>query len=190
MNPASVAEAVTPRTRAVVLVSPNNPTGSYVKRGEADALLSLCAARELAVVSDEVFADYAFGPDPRRVASFAQDSPALTFSLGGLSKPCGLPQVKLAWLAAAGPESGGGPARRGWRSWPTPTFRRPRLSSVPRLCSAGGPSCSAPSPSATSGNLEALQRILARRLRGVGVRHGGGWSAVLRVPATESETSA
>jgi alanine-synthesizing transaminase len=188
LNPASVAEAVTPRTRAVVLVSPNNPTGSYIKRGEADGILSLCAARELAVVSDEVFADYPFGPDPRRVASFAQDSPALTFSLGGLSKSCGLPQVKLAWLAVAGPEKWRGPARARlevvadtYLSVSTPVQR-----AAPALLGRRA-ELQRPLAERTSGNLEALQRILARGCAASVFDTEGGWSAVLRVPATESE---
>ncbi len=61
-----VAEAVTDRTRAIVVVHPNNPTGSYVKRAELDALVRLCTERELALISDEVFSDYDFAPDPHR----------------------------------------------------------------------------------------------------------------------------
>ena len=104
LGPDAVREAITPRTRAVVVVSPNNPTGSFLKRAEAEVLLELCAERELAVISDEVFADYAFGSDPRRMASLAGDGAALAFTLGGLSKSCGLPQLKLAWIAVSGPE--------------------------------------------------------------------------------------
>lgn len=102
--PASaVADALSPRTRAVVVVHPNNPTGSFLKRAEAEALHALCAARGLALIADEVFADYAFGPDPHRFAGAAADGEALAFALGGLSKSCGLPQVKVGWLVASGP---------------------------------------------------------------------------------------
>src|SRR5262249_10077933 len=101
----ALAAAVTPRTRAVVLVNPGNPTGSFVKRREAESLHALCAQRGLALVSDEVFAHYAWTDDPRRLPTLAPDGPALAFPLGGLSKSCGLPQLKLGWIAVSGPEA-------------------------------------------------------------------------------------
>ena len=100
--PALVA-ALTPQTRAIILVNPNNPTGSYVKRGELRALTALCAARGIALISDEVFADYAFAEDAERVATLAAVEECLTFSLSGLSKVAGLPQMKLGWIVASGP---------------------------------------------------------------------------------------
>ena len=96
----SLEQAITPRTRAVIVVHPNNPTGSYVSASERTRLLELCAEKRLALISDEVFFDYAFAGCPR---SFADSEVALTFTLSGLSKVCGLPQMKVAWLAAAGP---------------------------------------------------------------------------------------
>lgn len=101
---AALRAAVTERTRAVVVVNPGNPTGSYLKRTELEAVGALCAERNLALVSDEVFADFAVADDPRRVTSVAEDGSALAFSLGGLSKSCGLPQLKLAWIAVSGPK--------------------------------------------------------------------------------------
>lgn len=91
----ALAAGMSQRTRAVILVNPNNPTGSYVKRGERDALERLCAARGVALISDEVFSDYAFGPDGDRVALLAG-----TYSMSGLSKVAGLPQMKLGWIVA------------------------------------------------------------------------------------------
>jgi aspartate/methionine/tyrosine aminotransferase len=91
----ALAAELSHRTRAVVLVNPNNPTGSYVKRGELEALRKLCADRDIALVSDEVFSDYAFAPDPERVALLAG-----TYSMSGLSKVAGLPQMKLGWIVA------------------------------------------------------------------------------------------
>jgi hypothetical protein len=96
--------AVTDRTRAVVLVNPNNPTGSYVKRAELAALTRLAARRGLALISDEVFSDYAFGEDADRAATLAGVENCLAFSLSGLSKVAGLPQMKLGWIVCAGPE--------------------------------------------------------------------------------------
>jgi aspartate/methionine/tyrosine aminotransferase len=88
----------------VVLVNPNNPTGSYVKRHELEALARLCASRGMALISDEVFSDYAFGPDESRAATLAGVQECLAFSMSGLSKIAGLPQMKLGWIVASGPE--------------------------------------------------------------------------------------
>jgi alanine-synthesizing transaminase len=100
----SVERALTPRTRAVLMVSPNNPTGSFVSAAELDRLAGLCAPRDIAIIADEVFADYELEPGASRTAGRAaarQD--VLSFALGGLSKSVGLPQVKLGWIAAGGP---------------------------------------------------------------------------------------
>ena len=97
--------AVTARTRAVVLVNPNNPTGSFVKRAELAALTQLAARRGLALISDEVFSDYAFAPDADRAATLAGVEDCLAFSLSGLSKVAGLPQMKLGWMVCAGPRA-------------------------------------------------------------------------------------
>ncbi len=101
----ALAAAVTDRTRAVVLVNPNNPTGSFVKAPELAALVELCRKRGLAIVSDEVFSDYAFAPDPQRVESLIDEDEALTFCLSGLSKVAGLPQMKLGWIVSGGPSA-------------------------------------------------------------------------------------
>ncbi|HYP78427.1 MAG TPA: pyridoxal phosphate-dependent aminotransferase [Polyangiaceae bacterium] len=89
------------RTRAVVVVNPNNPTGSFLKRDELRRLTEL----GLPIISDEVFANFALAPDPRRVDSVLETDQALVFALGGLSKLAALPQMKLAWLCAAGPQA-------------------------------------------------------------------------------------
>jgi len=99
----AVAGAVTARTRAVVLVNPNNPTGSYLKRGERGGLVKLCGERGIALISDEVFADFALGSDAERVGTLAGVDECLAFSMSGLSKIAGLPQMKLGWIVASGP---------------------------------------------------------------------------------------
>jgi alanine-synthesizing transaminase len=86
---------MSPRTRGVILVNPNNPTGSYVKQAELVALREICAERGIAVISDEVFSDYALTADDGRVALLAGD-----YSMSGLSKVSGLPQMKLGWIVA------------------------------------------------------------------------------------------
>jgi len=98
-----LAAAISDRTRAIVLVHPNNPTGSYVKRAELDALTALCRERELALISDEVFSDYDFAPDPHRAGTLAAVTDCLAFAMSGLSKIAGLPQMKLGWIAVGGP---------------------------------------------------------------------------------------
>jgi len=101
----SLERACSDRTRIVLIVSPNNPTGSFVKVNELEHLAAVCARRQLAIVADEVFADYELRPGAATAAgrTTTRDD-ALVFSLGGLSKSIGLPQVKLAWIAVAGPE--------------------------------------------------------------------------------------
>ncbi len=110
----SLGAALTPRSRAVMVVHPNNPTGSFVKSREAAELAAICAAREMAIVADEVFLDYGRNGvgallgarqegDPAR--TFALHDAALTFTLSGLSKISLLPQMKLAWTVVSGPEA-------------------------------------------------------------------------------------
>jgi alanine-synthesizing transaminase len=101
----SLRDAVTARTRAVVVVNPNNPTGSYLKRDELGALLDLCARRRLALIVDEVFSDYLLAGDDGLVRVTTQIDGVLTFTLDGFSKTLGLPQMKLGWVVTSGPES-------------------------------------------------------------------------------------
>jgi alanine-synthesizing transaminase len=99
----AVEQAITPRTRGVIVVHPNNPTGHFVKTAEMSKLNAICSARQLPIISDEVFFDFALDA-ATRPASFAANAAALTFTLSGLSKISGLPQMKAAWLVTAGPE--------------------------------------------------------------------------------------
>jgi hypothetical protein len=94
--------SLTSRSKAIMIVHPNNPTGSFVKREEAQKLAGICARRNLAIIADEVFLDYADGADPP--CTFASDSAALTFTLSGLSKISLLPQIKLGWIVVSGPD--------------------------------------------------------------------------------------
>lgn len=93
--------AITARTRAIVVVNPNNPTGHYAKQSDAQHLREICSAQGMALLSDEVFLDFSLansGP-----VSFAGNQAALTLTTSGLSKLCGLPQMKAAWLVVSGP---------------------------------------------------------------------------------------
>jgi hypothetical protein len=98
----ALASAITPRTRAIVLVNPNNPTGSFLKQSELGPLISLCREHNLALISDEVFADYALEPGRLQVVrTLTEVTEVPTFCLSGLSKVSGLPQLKLGWVVAA-----------------------------------------------------------------------------------------
>lgn len=88
------------RVRAIIMISPNNPTGSVVADAELDAVASIACEHDLALISDEVFADYPISD--RQLGSALRQETALTFMLGGLSKSAGLPQVKLGWMAIGG----------------------------------------------------------------------------------------
>jgi aspartate/methionine/tyrosine aminotransferase len=184
----ALREAIGPRTRAIVVVHPNNPTGSFLKADEAAALEVLAAEHGLAVVSDEVFADYAFGPDRRRVATLARDGPCLTFTLGGLSKSCALPQLKLGWIVASGPHvlrtealarleviadtylSVGTPVQE---ALPSILARRAELH--------------APVDARVRSNRDDLARRLGRGSAASLLHAEGGWAAVLRLPALPGE---
>ena len=97
----ALRQAISERTRAIILVNPNNPTGSYVGARETEELNAICREHNLALIVDEVFLDYSLG-DPR--PSFAFNRSALTFTLSGISKISGLPQMKLAWMVISGPD--------------------------------------------------------------------------------------
>jgi hypothetical protein len=92
------------RARALLVVSPGNPTGSFLKLHEVRMLDEICARRGIPIICDEVFGDYALGADPRRVATLAGRNRVLTFVLNGLSKMLALPQLKLGWIAVSGPD--------------------------------------------------------------------------------------
>jgi aspartate/methionine/tyrosine aminotransferase len=184
----ALASAVGRRTRAIVAVSPGNPTGSYLKADELVGLDALCAERGLALVADEVFADYSLRDNPLRAGSVARDSHALAFALGGLSKSCGLPQLKLAWTAVTGPE----PLRREALQrlevvadsyLPVST---PVQVAAPALI-ARKHELQAPIRERVAANLIVLREALAVRSAASLLEPEGGWSAVLRVPATCSE---
>ncbi|MGC0772365.1 MAG: pyridoxal phosphate-dependent aminotransferase [Candidatus Acidiferrum sp.] len=98
----ALENAITPRTRGVIVVHPNNPTGHFCKPGEMRKLNEICARREIAIIADEVFLDFAL--KQTQPATFAANAGALTFTMSGLSKICGLPQMKAAWLSVSGPD--------------------------------------------------------------------------------------
>jgi alanine-synthesizing transaminase len=182
----SLHRVVNERTRAIVLVHPNNPTGSYVSEHERAGLNRLCHDHQLALIVDEVFLDYNHDALWRR--SFAFNQEALTFTLSGLSKISALPQMKLAWIAISGPEelrdsavhrleviadtylSVNAPIQLA-----APVFLQQRKTVQPFLLQRLGE------------NLAELDRQLAKQKTCARLQVEGGWYAVLRVPVTQSD---
>ena len=98
-----LARQISPACRAIVVVNPNNPTGSFLKQWELNELKRLAAQHDLPVIADEVFMQYGFTRDPNRIETLIGDDDVLSFSLNGLSKSAGMPQMKLAWIVLNGP---------------------------------------------------------------------------------------
>jgi len=182
----SLQQAITPRTRGVIVVNPNNPTGHFVKEKELAKLNELCAARGMALIADEVFLDFAL--DDGRLVTLAGNAGALTFAMSGLSKIAGLPQMKMAWVIASGPGE----------------LKRQALERLEVIADTYL-SPNAPVQLATPAllqqrhgfqkqvmermrkNLAELDRQLAGQKTCSRLEVEGGWYAVLRVPATGSD---
>jgi aspartate/methionine/tyrosine aminotransferase len=103
IDPASLAAAVTPRTRVIVAIHPNNPTGHYCSKADRDALFEVALEHDLPLVIDEVFLDYSVESLQQQPSFAALQADVLTFVMGGLSKLLALPQMKLAWTIVCGP---------------------------------------------------------------------------------------
>lgn len=183
---------ITARTRAVILVHPNNPTGTFVRRDEAAAIAQIARRRGLALIVDEVFGDYAFGDlPPDRLPSFAGEREALTFVLSGLSKVTATPQVKLGWIATLGPEDIAAEAM-GRLEVIADTYlsvSTPVQLALPEILARRGP-IQAAIRARTAVNLAALDAAVAALGPEAPVRRlpvDGGWYATLEVPRTRSE---
>jgi aspartate/methionine/tyrosine aminotransferase len=182
----ALERAISHRTRAAIVVHPNNPTGHFSKPDEMAKFDRICAEGGMAVIADEVFLDFSLaGPRP---SSFAATREALTFTMSGLSKIAGLPQMKAAWLLTSGPErikqaalarleviadtylSMNAPVQL---AIPTFLAQRSRFQGqlMARLCK----------------NLAVLDRHLAQQPACARLEVEGGWYAVLRVPVTRSD---
>jgi aspartate/methionine/tyrosine aminotransferase len=185
----SVARALTDRTRAVLVVSPNNPTGSFVSARDLDRLAALCAQRDLAIVTDEVFADYEWRPGAAAVAGRALTvTTALTFALGGLSKSIGLPQAKLGWIATSGPDRLVAPAldRLELICDTYLSVSTPVQVAAPVLLERGA-FIRTQIARRVCANLRELHAAVARAPACDVLPGDAGWSAVLQVPTFESE---
>jgi aspartate/methionine/tyrosine aminotransferase len=176
--------AITERTRAILIVNPNNPTGSYLKRHELELLETL----GLPLISDEVFSDYPLRDDPARVRTALESSRACVFTLGGLSKQVGLPQWKLAWLCVQGTEAEVAAARERlaliadtYLSVATPTQL-----ALPKLLELGAPVQRA-IHARLRRNHVALIRTLGHESALSLLDVEGGFYATLRLPRVQSE---
>ena len=182
----SLERALTPRTQGVVIVHPNNPTGSYVQAHELVLLNAFCRRHNLALIVDEVFLDYAHDAEKRR--TFAANEDVLTFTLSGLSKISALPQMKVAWVAASGPRGEVDTAMSRLEviadtylsmnapmQWAMPVLLQQRQSIQKQLMDR------------VLANLSELDHQLAMQKTCQRLNVEGGWYAVLRVPATKSD---
>jgi len=181
----ALEQAITPRTRGIVVVNPNNPTGSFLKRAELDILDALAASRGLAILSDEVFRDYAFGEEGDRVSTLAGHRQALTFSMSGLSKIAGLPQMKLGWIVASGPDRNQAMDALELIADTYLSVATPVQLALPRLLGVSG-SILRQIRERTAANLGRL-RVTTQGSAATLLRTEGGWYAVLQVPRTRTE---
>jgi alanine-synthesizing transaminase len=183
---ASLRAALTPRSRAVLIVHPNNPTGSFTKPSEAAELAEICAAREMAIVADEVFLDYTSSAMPQH--TFALSDRALTFTLSGLSKISLLPQMKLAWTVVSGQESAAKTAVERLEII-ADTYLSP--STPVQLALAKFLSLrhelQAQLQQRVSANLSVLENMLRESKALALLDREGGWYAILRVPVTGTD---
>src|SRR5579884_1102105 len=184
----SLAQACTRNTRAVVIVNPNNPTGSYLKRAEANRLCEFCNSRGLAIISDEVFSDYGLGGDGARLDSLIDAGDALTFSMSGLSKIVGLPQMKLGWIAVSGPE------RLRSEAWNRLEFIADTYLSVGTPVQYALPGLLQARHSIQNEMLARVRENLSFLVESIGTesplavrRPEGGWYAVVEVPRLRTE---
>jgi hypothetical protein len=183
-----MARQITPRTRAIVIVNPNNPTGSFLKPSECEELFALAARHNLPIVSDEVFMDYEIAAGPRIKTLIGRDD-VLSFSLNGLSKSAGMPQMKLGWMVVNGPDADRATAKARiellldtYLSVNTPVQR-----ALPGLLRAGRGVRDA-LRLRIAGNLAILAESLSSTNAHM-LHLEGGWSAILRLPATRSEAA-
>jgi aspartate/methionine/tyrosine aminotransferase len=184
----ALEKAAGSRTRAIAIVNPNNPTGSYLKKNEWTWLAAWAAARGLAILSDEVFSDFAFEGDPERLATLASgaEMDAPVFTMSGLSKIAGLPQMKLGWIVASGP---GHAAALDGLEWIADTFlsvATPVQLALDRLLIATE-TVRQQIRERTAGNLVEARAKFGPASASRILRVEGGWYIVIQVPRTRSE---
>jgi alanine-synthesizing transaminase len=183
----ALQQGITPRTRGVIVVHPNNPTGHFTKPHELEKLNELCSPRNLAIIADEVFLDFAL-QEIHAPFSFAHNPAALTFTMSGLSKISGLPQMKAAWLVTGGPEKlkQQALARLEIIADTYLSMNAPVQHAIPALLDQRQ-SFQTQLLARVRKNLAELDRQLATQKSCARLMVEAGWYAVLRVPATRSD---
>jgi aspartate/methionine/tyrosine aminotransferase len=182
----AIEARVTARTRAVIVVSPNNPTGTVLSTADVRALSACCATHGLALIADEVFVDYRLPAASGHPPTVLTDATCLTVSLGGLSKAVGLPQLKLAWLAVAGPEARDLLDRLELVGDSFLSVGTPIQAALPAIL-ARGRVVRDQIRARVVDNLASLRRHLDAAPALQLLEPAGGWTAVVRVPSTGSE---
>ena len=178
--------ATSSRTKALIVVHPNNPTGQYASTAEQSKLADFCVQRGIALVADEVFLDFSLNNSPAQ--SFVSLNQALTFTLSGLSKICGLPQMKLAWIAVSGPsdDQAQALARLEVITDAYLSVGTPVQLATPELLATRG-ELQAQVIARVQENLRELDAQLSRQSACNRLLCEGGWAGVLRVPAVRSD---
>jgi aspartate/methionine/tyrosine aminotransferase len=181
----ALEQSITPRTRGIIVVHPNNPTGHFTKPDEMRRLNQICGARGMSVIADEVFLNFGLEGNPQ---SFAANQDALTFTMSGLSKISGLPQMKLAWLVVSGPTE----AKREALARLEVIADTYLSLNTPVQVAAGSllnqrHAFQQQLMERVRKNLAELDLHLARQKTCARLEIEGGWYAVLRVPATRPD---
>jgi alanine-synthesizing transaminase len=185
----SITRAANDRTRAILIVSPNNPTGSFLHRDDLNALSDLSANNGWAIIGDEVFADYSLDAAPAAAHVLAR-ADALTFSLGGLSKSAGLPQLKLGWIGFGGPAAKVDEAMAAYEVIADTylSVSTPVQAAAAELLISGA-AIRAQILTRVRRNLESLRNLASHHPSCNVLRVEGGWSAVIQVPQLRGEES-
>jgi aspartate/methionine/tyrosine aminotransferase len=180
IDPEGIRRAITPQTRAIVVVHPNNPTGHFTKPWEAEELAALCREFDLALIVDEVFLDYSLGATPQSYAVGLEGVPV--FVVSGLSKIAGLPQMKAAWIVAAGAEASSALDRLEVIADTFLSMNAPVQSALPAWLE-GRWAIQRQIRERVAANLAALDRHQLQLPEVTRLEIEGGWYAVLRIPA-------
>lgn len=188
LDEAALEAACGPKVRALCIVNPNNPTGQYLSRSEWDMLTSFCARKDLALICDEVFADFPLEPGAGDMQTALEDAapPCPVFVLSGLSKTALLPQVKLGWIAARGPGAAQVLEDLEFISDQYLSASASAQAAAPELLRLA-PGLRAQALARASSNLAALDAWLRLHPACSRLPVGGGWSVLLRRPALEDD---
>jgi aspartate/methionine/tyrosine aminotransferase len=184
IDPEGLRQAITERTRAIMLVHPNNPTGHFTKPWEAEELALLCREFDLSLIVDEVFLDYGFAGGEKSFAAGLEGVPV--FVVSGLSKIAGLPQMKAAWIVALGPEAGAALERLEVIADTFLSMNAPVQCALPSWL-AGRSGIQRQIRERVKANLAELDRQLERLPLVSRLEVEGGWYATLRIPAVNSD---